>query len=84
MQEVNIYQRELEASRLQPAELIDSLASAQASLGLTPQIRAWSFWIKLLRRVVSAGTAAAEAAANNTPDQVKKPPQRTSSGTGGT
>jgi hypothetical protein len=35
----------------------DSLAIAQASLGLTPQIRKWSLWVRMLRWLVTGGRA---------------------------
>ena len=35
----------------------DSLATAEASLGLAPRIRPWSLWVRFLRRVVSRGKA---------------------------
>ncbi|MBU1566229.1 MAG: SRPBCC family protein [Proteobacteria bacterium] len=40
---------------LHDALLEDSLAYAQASLGQTPQMHAWSSWVKLLRWLVSGG-----------------------------
>jgi hypothetical protein len=42
---------------LHDALLEDSLARAQHSLGLSPEIRGWSFWTRLLRRLVSGGKA---------------------------
>lgn len=39
----------------------DSLAVAQASLGLAPTIQAWSLWVKILRCVVSGGRARPQA-----------------------
>ncbi len=39
------------------ALLEDSLATAQVSLGLNPQIRTWPLWVKALRWIVSAGKA---------------------------
>lgn len=35
----------------------DSLSVAQASLGLTPQVRPWSVWVKMLRWLFSGGKA---------------------------
>jgi len=35
----------------------DSLDTAQVSLGLLPNIQAWSLWVKFLRGVVSGGKA---------------------------
>ena len=42
---------------LHNALLEDALATAQASLGMIPQIRAWSPWVKLIRWVMSGGKA---------------------------
>ena len=39
------------------ALLEDSLATAQVSLGVDPQIEVWSLWVKVLRWVVSGGKA---------------------------
>ena len=39
------------------ALLEDSLATAEVSLGVTPQIQVWSLWVKVLRWVVSGGKA---------------------------
>ena len=44
------------------ALLEDSLATAQATLGRTPEIRAWSLWVKALRWVVSGGKAPRQVA----------------------
>lgn len=43
----------------------DSLTTAQASLGLTPQVRPWSLWVKVLRWVVSGGKARSQVTPNN-------------------
>jgi hypothetical protein len=48
------------------ALLEDSLATAQASLGLSPQIQTWSLWVKVLRWAVSGGKARAQITPNNT------------------
>jgi len=42
---------------LHDALIEDSLATAEASLGLTPRMRAWSPWVKFLRFLVSRGDA---------------------------
>ncbi len=42
---------------LHDALLEDALALAQATLGVVPQVRPWSPWVKLLRWVLSAGKA---------------------------
>lgn len=42
---------------LHDALLEDSLATAQASLGLEPQVLPWSPWVRLLRWFLSGGTA---------------------------
>jgi hypothetical protein len=39
------------------ALLEDSLALVQASLGLPPDIRPFSLWVKMLRRGISGGKA---------------------------
>jgi len=51
---------------LHDALLDDSLAVAQASLGLTPRVRTWSPWVRLLRRLVSGGRAGPQVAPNPT------------------
>lgn len=45
---------------LHDALMEDSLAIAQLSLGLKPQIRPWSPWVRFLRWVVSGGRAPAQ------------------------
>lgn len=47
------------------ALLEDSLATAQVSLGVAPQIRVWSPWVKVLRWVVSGGKARHQVTPNN-------------------
>jgi hypothetical protein len=42
---------------LHDALMEDSLATAQVSLGLTPEIQTWSLWVKILRWVASGGKA---------------------------
>ena len=50
---------------LHDALLEDSLATAQASLGMIPQIKAWSPWVKLIRWVMSGGKAHSQITPNN-------------------
>ncbi len=50
---------------LHDALLEDALATAQASLGLVPQMRAWSTWVKLIRWVMSGGKAQSQIAPND-------------------
>ena len=45
---------------LHDALLEDALALAQASLGIAPEIRPWSPWVKALRWLLSAGKANAQ------------------------
>jgi len=47
------------------ALLEDSLATAQISLGVAPQIQVWSLWVKVLRWVVSGGKARHQLTPNN-------------------
>lgn len=42
---------------LHDALIEDSLTAAEASLGLTPSLRPWSAWVRLLRWVLSGGNA---------------------------
>jgi len=42
---------------LHDALLEDSLATAQASLGMIPQMQAWSPWVRFLRLAMSGGKA---------------------------
>jgi hypothetical protein len=42
----------------------DSLASAEASLGLAPRIRPWSHWVSLLRCILSGGKASEQVIPN--------------------
>jgi len=50
---------------LHDALLEDALATAQASLGMTPQIRKWPLWVKWLRWVMSGGKASSQMSADN-------------------
>jgi hypothetical protein len=49
---------------LHDALIEDSLATAEASLGNTPQIQPWSWWVCLLRWVVSRGKGGAQVTPN--------------------
>ena len=49
---------------LHDALLEDALATAQASLGLVPQMRPWSPWVKLIRWVMSRGKAQSQITPN--------------------
>ena len=50
---------------LHDALLEDSLATAQVSLGLDPQIQTWSFWVRVLRWFVSGGKARSQVTPDN-------------------
>ena len=50
---------------LHDALLEDSLTTAQASLGMIPQIQAWSPWVKIIRWVMSGGKAKPQIRPNN-------------------
>ena len=57
---------------LQPmhdALLEDSLGVAQASLGIAPRMKPWSYWVRFLRWVLSGGKARVQT----TPNQVIQP-----------
>ena len=47
------------------ALLEDSLATAQRSLGMAPQVQGWSVWVKVLRWVISGGKARSQNQSNN-------------------
>jgi len=47
---------------LHDALLEDALATSQASLGMIPQMQAWSLWVKLIRWVMSGGKAQSQIA----------------------
>ena len=51
---------------LHDACLEDALAQAQASLGLKPELRPWSAWVKLLRWVMAGGRATPQRSPTNT------------------
>jgi hypothetical protein len=46
----------LAEGHLADALIEDSLALAQASVGLAPAVRPWSTWVKFLRWVLSGST----------------------------
>lgn len=46
---------------LHDALLEDALARAEAAMGLAPQVRPWSWWVRLLRWVLSGGRAPRQA-----------------------
>lgn len=52
---------------LHDALVEDSLAAAQASLGLPPATQPWSLWVRILRWVVSGGKARSQIMSNNSP-----------------
>ena len=52
---------------LHDALLEDSMATAQAALGLTPRVQAWSPWVRWLRWLVSGGKARPQALPDNAP-----------------
>jgi hypothetical protein len=49
---------------LHDALLEDALAKAQSTLGMVPQMRAWSPWVKLIRWVMSGGKAQSQIMPN--------------------
>jgi len=42
----------------------DSLATAEASLGQSPRVQAWSPWVRFLRSIVSGGKGRAQVTPN--------------------
>jgi hypothetical protein len=50
----------------------DAFAQAQASLGLTPQVRAWSPWVRVLRWLVSGGKAPPQTPPAGAPDRTAR------------
>lgn len=42
----------------------DSLAVAQASLGLTPTVQVWSLWVRVLRSIISGRRARSQVKSN--------------------
>ena len=50
---------------LHDALLEDALATAQASLGIIPQMQMWSPWVKIIRWVMSGGKAKPQIRPNN-------------------
>lgn len=49
---------------LHDALIEDSFATAQLSVGQSPQMRAWSSWVRFLRWTLSGGHARAQATSN--------------------
>lgn len=43
----------------------DSLTTAQVSLGLSPTVKPWSAWVRILRWVISGGKARPQVTPNN-------------------
>jgi hypothetical protein len=50
---------------LHDALIEDALSTAQASLGMAPQMRPWSPWVKLIRWIMSGGKAQTQIEPNN-------------------
>ena len=50
---------------LHDALLEDSLATAQASLGMIPQMRVWSPWVKFVRWAMSGGKTQSQITLNS-------------------
>ena len=50
---------------LHDALLEDALSTAQASLGMTPQMNPWSPWVKIIRWIMSGGKAQKQITPNN-------------------
>jgi hypothetical protein len=50
---------------LHDALLEDAFATAEASLGMIPKMRAWSPWVKLIRWVISGGKARLQISPDN-------------------
>jgi len=49
---------------LHDALLEDALSTAQASLGIAPQMRPWSSWVKIIRWIMSGGKAQTQILSN--------------------
>jgi hypothetical protein len=60
---------------LHDALLEDALATAQASLGMTPQMRPWPLWVKIIRWIMSGGKAQTQIIRNrpNAADAKSRP-----------
>lgn len=56
---------------LHDALLEDALALAQASLGITPVVRPWSWWVKFLRWAMSGGRARSQQTPNTALDAAR-------------
>lgn len=52
---------------LHDALIEDSLAKAQASLGLKPSVTPWSLWVRFLRWLISRGSATKQRIASEVP-----------------
>ncbi|EMS78853.1 hypothetical protein [Desulfotignum phosphitoxidans] len=50
---------------LHDALIEDALSTAQASLGIAPQMRSWSPWVKVIRWMMSGGKAQIQIVTNN-------------------
>ncbi|MBW1784236.1 MAG: SRPBCC family protein [Deltaproteobacteria bacterium] len=50
---------------LHDALLEDALSTAQTSLGMTPRMRPWSLWVKIIRWIMSGGKAQKQIMPNN-------------------
>ncbi|MBN2397465.1 MAG: SRPBCC family protein [Deltaproteobacteria bacterium] len=50
---------------LHDALLEDALSTAQASLGMAPQMRPWSPWVKIIRWIMSGGKAQLQSIPGN-------------------
>lgn len=62
MKVLNVHERQFSVDRRAVGALVDSLvedslATAEASLGLTPRMRPWSLWVRMLRWAFSGGNA---------------------------
>ena len=51
---------------LHDALLEDALSTAQASLGMAPQMRPWSTWVKIIRWIMSGGKSQTQITPNKT------------------
>lgn len=58
---------------LHDALIEDALALGQASLGLTPSVRPWSGWVKLLRWLISKGRTRPQTLPSTAQDSVVHP-----------
>lgn len=65
---------------LHDALLEDSFALAQATLGAAPHVRPWSWWVKILRWVLSSGRARGQQTPNPRFERRAAPPASFRSG----